>query len=251
MKVTLLGTGTSFPDPDRVQSGIMIETDDAYSLFDIGSGVLHRLVQTQIDLSSISSLFISHFHIDHCSDFVTLLQTLWLQCYDRHLQLFAPPPVREWLRGIFEVGMPFYRDKVLIEPYILREYDSVQSGELSVSACPTIHGNHDVRAFKIEHQGKSIAISSDTAPCRDIVELAKGVDVLVHECNWLDGSSPSGIHTTPSELTSIVEDINPKKVVLTHMKPEVVKESVKVLSIVGRRTNAEVILGEDLMQFEI
>ncbi|MDF1540091.1 MAG: MBL fold metallo-hydrolase [Candidatus Thorarchaeota archaeon] len=251
MKVTLLGTGTSFPDPNRVQSGILIETDKAYSLFDIGSGVLHRLVQTQIDLNSIAGLFISHFHIDHCSDFVTLLQTLWLQGYDKHLQIFAPPPAKEWLRGIFEVGMPFYRDKVVIEPYILREHDSVQSGELSVSTCPTTHGTHDVRAFRIEHAGKSIAISSDTAPCRDIVELAKGVDVLVHECNWLDGSTPKGVHTSPSELTSIVEEINPKKVILTHMNPDVIRESEKVLSIVGRRTDAEIILGVDLMQFNL
>ena len=251
MRVTLLGTGTSFPDPERVQSGILIETDTAYSLFDIGSGVLHRLVQTKIDLKSIEGLFISHFHIDHCSDFVTLLQTLWLQGYDEHLQLFAPPPVKEWLRGIFEVALPFYRDKVVIEPYILREHDSVQSGQLSVSTCPTVHGDHDVRAFRIECSGKSIAISSDTAPCRDIVELAKDVDILVHECNWLDGSLPKGIHTTPSELTSIVEEINPKKVILTHMSPDVIRESEKVLSIVGRRTNAEVVLGVDLMQFDL
>jgi len=251
MRVTLLGTGTSFPDPERVQSGILIETDTTYSLFDIGSGILHRLVQTKIDLKNIVGLFISHFHIDHCSDFVTFLQTLWLQGYEEHLQLFAPPPVKEWLRGIFEVGLPFYRDKVVIEPYILREHDSVQSGQLSVSTCPTVHGDNDVRAFRIEHSGKSIVISSDTAPCRDVVELAKDVDVLVHECNWLDGSTPKGVHTTPSELTSIVEEINPKKVILTHMSPKVIRESEKVLSIVGRRTNAEVVLGVDLMQFEL
>ena len=251
MRVTLLGTGTSFPDPERVQSGLMVESKQGYSLFDIGSGVLHRLVQTGVNLKSIQGLFISHFHIDHCSDFVSFIQTLWLQGYDEHLQLFAPPPVKEWLRGLFEVGLPFYRDKIVIEPYILSEHDSVQSGELSVSTCPTVHGKHDVRAFRIDHEGKSIVFSSDTAPCRDIIELAKDVDVLIHECNWLDGSLPRGVHTTPSELTSIVEEINPKKVVLTHMNPEVIAEREKVLAIVGRRTNAEIIIGHDLLTLQL
>jgi ribonuclease BN (tRNA processing enzyme) len=159
--------------------------------------------------------------------------------------------VKDWLRGLFEVGLPFYRDKIIIEPYILSEHDSVQSGELSVSTCPTVHGTHDVRAFRIEHQGKSIAFSSDTAPCRDIIELAKGVDVLIHECNWLDGSLPKGVHSSPSDLTPIVEEINPKKVILTHMMPAVIEEKEKVLSIVGRRTNAEVLLAHDLMAFEL
>ncbi|MFW9851262.1 MAG: MBL fold metallo-hydrolase, partial [Candidatus Thorarchaeota archaeon] len=195
----------------------------------------------------VQGIFISHFHIDHCSDFLTYLQSLWLQGYDRTLQLFAPPPVKDWLRGLFEVGMPFYRDKVVIQPYILSEHDSVQSGELSVSTCPTVHGVHDVRAFRFEHEGESVVFSSDSAPCRDIVELAKGVDVLIHECNWLDGSLPKGVHTSPSELTTIVEEVNPKKVILTHMKPEVVAQSKKVISIVSRRTDAEVIMGYDLM----
>ncbi|MHA1909914.1 MAG: MBL fold metallo-hydrolase, partial [Candidatus Thorarchaeota archaeon] len=103
---------------------------------------------------------------------------------------------------------------------------------------------------RIEHDGRSIAFSADTSPCRDIIELAKGVDVLIHECNWLDGSLPKGVHTSPSELTSIVEEINPKKVVLTHMMPEVIAQKEKVLAIVGRRTNAEVIMGHDLMTLE-
>jgi ribonuclease BN (tRNA processing enzyme) len=246
----MLGTGTSFPDPERVQSGILVETNHGYSLFDIGSGVLHRLVQTGVNLTSVQGVFISHFHIDHCSDFVTYLQTIWLQGYDEHLQLFAPPPVKEWLRGLLEVGLPFYRDKIVIEPYILSEHDSVQSGELSVSTCPTVHGNHDARAFRIEHEGKSVVFSADTAPCRDIIDLAKGVDILIHECNWLDGSLPKGVHSTPSDLTSIVEEISPKKVVLTHMSPEILAEKDKVLSIVGRRTDAEIIIGQDLMTLE-
>ncbi len=251
MKITLLGTGTSFPDSTRVQSGVMIEADDSFVLIDIGSGVLHRLTQTGIELTSIAGVFISHLHIDHWSDFVTLLQTLWLQGFDRPLLLYGPPDIRNWMRGIFEVAIPFYRDKVIIELHVLSERDAVQCGPFSVSTCPTIHSTHDTRAFRVEHEKKSVVISSDTAFSRDIIELAKGVDLLIHECNWLDGSNPEGVHTSPLELMRIIEEAGPQKVILTHMMPEVVSEGKKVLGIVGRRSNAEIILGHDLMTLEI
>ena len=107
--------------------------------------------------------------------------------------------------------------------------------------------NYDTRAFKVEHMGRTLTFSSDTAPCRDIIELARGTDILVHECNWLDGPHPEGVHTSPSELARIVEEVQPSKVVLTHVSPEVVADKDQVIDIVGRRTKAEVVLGEDLM----
>ena len=75
--------------------------------------------------------------------------------------------------------------------------------------------------------------------------------MLIHECNWLDGPNPEGVHTSPGQLSEIVEKVTPKKVILTHISPEVVHDSDKVIEIVGRRTNAEVLLGKDLMSFTI
>lgn len=247
MKATLLGTGTSYPDPTRVQSGILVETGEERVLFDVGSGVLHRLTQLEINLRTIDSVFLSHFHIDHCSDFLTLSQSLWLSDYDRTLNLFAPPMVREWSRGVHDVAFTYLRDKLLIETTILEENLVVHQGNLVVTNTPTLHGSMDTRAFKINHKGKSLIISSDTAPCREIIDIAKDCDVLVHECNWLDGPHPEGVHTSPSELARIAEEANPAKLVLTHLSPEVVANKKKVLEIVSRRTDAEVIFGEDLM----
>ncbi len=251
MKAVLLGTGTSYPDPERVQSGILIEDGDHRILLDIGSGVLQRLTQLQIDIKTIDSVFISHFHIDHCADFLPLCQSLWLSGYDRTLRLLAPPTVREWSRGIHDIAFKYLRDKIQIQTTVLDENHIFPVGDLTVIASPTLHGNYDTRAFRVEHRGKSLTYSSDTAPCRDIIDLAKGTDVLVHEWNWLDGAHPEGIHTSPSELAQIVEEINPSKIVLTHVSPEVVAIKDKVIEIVSRRTNAEVVLGEDLMVIDL
>jgi len=247
----MLGTGTSYLDPERVQSGILIEIDNESILFDIGAGVFHRLAQLKVDLNSISSIFLTHFHIDHCSDFLMLCQNLWLSGREKPLNVYGPPSIKQWYRGLFDIAFMYARDRLEINVRVLKEHEAVQVGEAIISNVPTIHGTMETRALRLEWKGRSLVYSSDTAPCRDVIDLAKGVDVLIHECNWLDGPNPDGVHTTPSELAQIVEEVSPKKVVLTHVSPEIVDKKDKVLEIVSRRTNAEVVMGEDLLSFNI
>ncbi|MFW9767398.1 MAG: MBL fold metallo-hydrolase [Candidatus Thorarchaeota archaeon] len=251
MKVTLLGTGTSFPDPERVQSGILVETSQTCGLFDVGSGILHRLTQIGFDLTKLDAIFLSHFHIDHVSDFLTLCQSLWLSGYDRPLKLYAPPMVKEWSRGVRDVSFTYLREKIEIDIIPLKEDQVVHQGDLIVSNVATNHSTMDTRAYRVEHKSKTLVISSDTAPCREVIELSKGCDVLVHECNWLDGLHPEGVHTSPSELAKIAEETSPRRLVLTHVSPDVVEDKEKVIEIVKRRTNAEVMFGEDMMVLEI
>ncbi|MHA1741371.1 MAG: hypothetical protein DRI52_10895 [Chloroflexi bacterium] len=247
MRVTLLGTGTSYPDPERVQSGVLVEINDMYVLFDVGSGILQRLNQLRIPLTKIHHIFVSHFHIDHCSDLPTLYQSLWMSGYDGTLHLYGPPMIDDWYRGIFTVSFPYMRDRILLELIRLDEFHAVQIADMSVTTCPTLHGSIESRAFKIEHDGRSIVYTSDTAPCPEVIALARGADLLIHECNWLDGDHPAGVHTSPSQLAKIVEQTQPKTVVLTHLGPEVVAQEKRVVDIVARRTNARVVMGRDLL----
>ena len=251
MRVTLLGSGTSLPDPDRVQSGILVEAGNQTILFDVGSGTLHRLTQTQVDITSIDAVFITHFHIDHCSDFIPLCQTLWLSGYQKTLKLFGPPAMREWARGVLEVAFPYLRGKIRIEMMELEKRETVYLGPVAISTSITIHGSMDTRAYKIEYEGKSVVYTGDTGPCRDVIELARGVDLLIHELNWLDGKHPEGVHTSPTELMSIVEETCPHKVVLTHLSPDVLENKKNVRATIGRRSNAEVVIGEDLMVLDV
>ena len=251
MRVTLLGTGTSFPDRDRVQSGILVEAAGLPLLFDVGSGVLQRLTQLDVPLTSIEHVFLSHFHVDHCSDFLPLYQSLWLSGFNKTLHLYGPPMIREWLRGLFDIAFAYLRDKLLMDVTVLEENHIVHIGPVTVTTCPTLHGSMESRAFRIEYGGSSVVYTSDTAPCPEVIELAQGTDLLIHECNWLDGDHPQGVHTSPMQLADIVERTVPKSVVLTHVSPEVVHSAEKVISIISRRTDVAVVLGSDLGTFVV
>ena len=158
--------------------------------------------------------------------------------------------IDDWYRGIFTVSFPYMRDRLLLEITKLDEFHAVQIGDVTITTCPTLHGSIESRAFRVEQGGKSVVYTSDTAPCPEVVELANGADVLIHECNWLDGDHPKGVHTSPSQLAEIVEQTQPKTVVLTHLAPEVVAQEKRVVDIVARRTNARVVMGRDLLVLE-
>src|SRR3954470_9787782 len=68
-RVTLLGTGTPIPDPDRFGPSTLVEAGNQKLLFDAGRGATIRLRQINPSkgaiMSKIDALFVTHYHSDH------------------------------------------------------------------------------------------------------------------------------------------------------------------------------------------
>src|SRR5580704_3715653 len=73
-KVTLIGTGSPIPRPDRFGPSTLVEAGGQKLLFDAGRGAPIRLWQVKVPLSKIDVLFITHYHSDHTSG----IADLWL-----------------------------------------------------------------------------------------------------------------------------------------------------------------------------
>ncbi len=74
IRVTLLGTGTPRPAIDRMGPATLVEAGDEKLLFDVGRGTTIRLVEAGVEPSSMTGVFITHFHSDH----LVGLPDLWL-----------------------------------------------------------------------------------------------------------------------------------------------------------------------------
>jgi ribonuclease BN (tRNA processing enzyme) len=250
MRITMLGTGTSFPDPERVQSGILVETEQTAVLLDAGSGTLHRLTQVGLDFGKLDAVILTHFHVDHCSDLPTLCQTLWLEGFDKALNVYGPPSIRQWAEGLFTDAYPYLHDKIDIR---FNELESrrIVLGNLQLENTPTCHGTMETRALRLEDGSISLVYSSDTSPCDGVIRLAEDVDLLIHECNWLDGEHPKDVHSSPSEVAEVVEAASPFKTLLTHVSPEVVAKEKQVVGIVARNVGTSVEMARDLMTLDL
>jgi len=89
LKVTLLGTSTPNPLPDRFGPSTLVEAGNERLLFDCGRGATIRLWQLRIPLGTVK-LFITHLHSDHTVG----IPDLWLTGfaplpYGRRYESFA------------------------------------------------------------------------------------------------------------------------------------------------------------------
>lgn len=65
MRLTVLGTGSALPSPSRLQTGAVVENVETTLLVDCGSGITHRLVQSDTDYRDIDTILLTHTHLDH------------------------------------------------------------------------------------------------------------------------------------------------------------------------------------------
>ena len=69
-------------------------------------------------------------------------------------------------------------------------------------------------------KGRKITYSGDTAPCKEMVELAKDSTLLIHESTYVkedNDKAEENYHSTSSDAASIAKKSNSKKLILTHI----------------------------------
>ena len=60
MRITMLGTGAAFPDPDRAQSGILLTLENGrHYLFDCGAGITHNMVRANVNPADVPFVFLT------------------------------------------------------------------------------------------------------------------------------------------------------------------------------------------------
>jgi ribonuclease Z len=100
--------------------------------------------------------------------------------------------------------------------------------------------------------GRKLVYSGDTKPSKKIVKLAKGADVLIHDCT-LDSShsrlaSDFG-HSTAVEAASVAKAARVRMLFLVHLSPRY--ESHEVLEREARRVFKNSVVAQDLMEFAV
>ncbi len=124
-KLTLLGTNSAFPSPERFATGQFLQVQNSYFLFDCGEGTQIRMQQYGLPAHRIGHIFISHLHGDHMLGLAGLLQTFALQQRSEDLEVYSPP-------GLEAIIQAHHREGSLDLPFSCRfhELDTATSGLL-------------------------------------------------------------------------------------------------------------------------
>jgi ribonuclease BN (tRNA processing enzyme) len=187
VRLTVIGSSPAWPNPGSAQSGYLLEGDGSLLLLDCGPGVLGRLRELRIAPDSIA---ITHFHLDHWGD---LVPWAWLNAYgppDHRLacDLWLPPRGAETL-ALFAAN--FGNDRMFEEAFDIREYEPdvpFSTVGFEVEACRLPHYTLTSFGFRVSRNGRTLAYSGDSAPTRELADLARGADLFLCEATLLDGS---------------------------------------------------------------
>jgi ribonuclease Z len=275
-RVTLLGSGTPDPKPDRFGPSTLIEAGNQKFLIDVGRGSTIRLYQLGVPLSAIDAVFFTHYHSDHTIGMPDLLLTGWLPPAWGHrtqpMHVIGPTGVKTLMAGLTSAYAADIRGReqqqhLPSEGVAASVEEFAEDGVVydkagvKVIAFAVEHGIKPAFGYRISYDGRSAVVSGDTNFSENLIQNAAGADLIVHEVAAISlellklpaFKTVMSNHTTPSQAGTVFARIRPKLAAYTHITQlGTPQPSIAEIVTETRQTyNGPLVVGEDLMTFDV
>lgn len=223
MRLTVIGCSGSFPGPDSPASCYLVEADDGERtwrvLLDLGNGALGRL-QQHLDPLEIDAVFISHLHPDHFFDLsgYYVLRKYHPSGPQPRIPVIGPAGVAKRVANAYGLA----EKPGMSREFDFREYGDQRTFRVGPLTFEVTQVAHPIESYaiKVSEGDHSFVYSGDTGPCRALVELAKGTDLLLAEAAFREGEdNPKDLHMTGKEAAEAAVEAGVGRLVLTHIPP--------------------------------
>lgn len=246
LELTVLGSAGSHPGVGRVCSGNLLRARGAdgavtHLLVDAGNGSTANL-QLHAALADLDAVVVTHRHLDHCIDLASVQYALRFDdaflASGRRIPVHAAAGVAEFLRGLSRGEEPSVHpsgrptgadgagdadrpptgiDRVLAFLPVAGG-DERFVGPMRLTFVDAVHPVPAV-SVRVEHDGRTVVLSGDTAGDDALVDLARGADLLVCEATWTGRAEdhPVGLHLTAAGAAEVAHRAGVGRLVLTHL----------------------------------
>ena len=273
--VTITGSGTPIPSPDRAGPGVLVQCGDVNLQFDAGRSTLMRLAAMGVWPGQLDGVFVTHHHSDHLTGLQDLVLSRWVM--DRAggnlpmpvvlpagpAERFVDKMLDAWEEDVavrvehnHRATKPQVNVTAFELPTVLTEVWSI--GDVRVSAMQVRHEpvSHAV-GYRVDSPDGSIAISGDTLVCGEVAELAAGADVLVYEAMRFEAiqALPEArqfildYHADTRLIGAQAKEAGVGKLILTHLIPAPLTEEDEQLFVQDVRAGGfegEIVVAKDL-----
>jgi ribonuclease Z len=216
-ELLVLGTAASVPDAEHDTVSLALRGPEWVVLVDCGGSPLHKLARRDVGLEEVHAVVLTHRHADHVYGLPILIQGLWLGGRQEALPIYGPSQALEVARRILEPFNLLEREGMFELHWHrirLREEQPVLAvGDVQITASPVVHADNDTLALRFEDTatGRAIVYSADTEPSLELVRLAAGAALLIHEAT---GDHPG--HSSPADAAEVAREAGVERLVLIH-----------------------------------
>jgi len=277
-RLILLGTGGG-PRPSKLRwstSQVIVANGVPY-VIDCGNGVAIRLTEAGVPLASLRHVFVTHHHSDHNADYGNLLLLAWAAGLRTRVDTWGPPPIAKMTRLFFELNAYDIETRIADEGRVplvplVYAHEMSQGGlvmkdeNVTVTAALVDHPPVvPAFAYRFDTAGRSIVISGDTNRSDNLIKLAQGADILVHEALWVPGvdrlvarvANAATLkkhiidsHTSVEDCGKVAAAAGVKTLVLSHIVPKDDLSITDQMWIDAARAHfkGEIVVARDLME---
>lgn len=240
LTLTVLGTASPHPGPDRPCSGYLLSGGGAEVWVDAGPGTFAQL-QRYTDPARLTAIWISHLHADHSAD---LLAAAYAFAFGgmtpaAPVPVYAPQDCARRLAGFF--GRP--DTGFLKHVFDFRDlYDGhdVRHWNLRLTSRAVAH-DAETYGLRAECQGSVLAYSGDSGPCPALTDLAARADLFLCEADidtHREGEHFPQVHCTPEDAGRTAREARVRELMITHVGPTLTREAAtgRAAEAAGRPT---------------
>lgn len=249
-KVIILGSSNAVSTTGHENTHMVIVGADRMVLVDCVGNSIQRLERAGLDINNLTDIVISHFHPDHVSGLPLLLMDMWLMGRTGTLNIHGLDHTLDRVEDMMKLYS--WSEWPGFYPVIFHRLPETEMcvvldcQDFKVWASPVRHLIPTIGLrFDFHKTGKALAYSGDTEPCTEVVRLANGADILIHEA----AGEQTG-HSSAAQAGEIASKAEVAALYLIHY-PTGRFASGDPLAVARRKYQGEITLARDFMVLEL
>lgn len=223
MELRFLGSGDAFGSGGRFNTCFYVRDSAGAFLVDCGASSMIALRKFGVDPNSVRAILITHLHGDHFGGLpFFILDAQLMSRRTAPLTIAGPPGLRDRLDAAMENFFPgsttaARKFEVRVRELVPRAAQDVEGIEVTPYVVKHACGAPPF-ALRLAVDGKVLCYSGDTEWVDNLGEAARGADLFIAEAYFAEKAVK--FHLDLATLVKHLPEVRPKRVILTHMSPE-------------------------------
>ncbi|MBD8908664.1 MBL fold metallo-hydrolase [Methylorubrum zatmanii] len=225
MRLQVLGCGDAFGSGGRFNTCFHVDAPDNAFLIDCGASALIAIRRFGVEPNRIGTVFLTHLHGDHFGGLPWLiLDGQLVSGRKAPLTVVGPTGTAERLQAAMEVlfpGSSTAERRFKVEVVEMEAGPPIAAGGVTATAFAVRHpSGAPSHALRLECGGRVLSYTGDTEWVEALIEAGRGADLMIAEGYTLE--RPVKFHLDWATLKRRLPEIGPKRLMLTHMSPEMI-----------------------------